>query len=279
MRKLLNLTLETSSEGALESKEPEDAKAETKSDETSSSSHTMLAAAALDETRSKQLLGSNNEERVDRHAKIIKAQDRLMKRNYLVQIDCPFCKAEALPGQIGTAYCTSQTCLASFCIDCNKRAHAPFSCVSWTKMAPTRVDLPPDIAKFLRTCPKCGQQQVKDKACNKMICGKDTHGEPIPGVPGCGTAYCFVCSQPWEPTHSGGDWRCKVVDKSVQDQAYNTQFIDMMSFVEALDKRPGDPGALVRAAQGHLIALGYAYLKQADEFAPPSIRYANAESI
>jgi len=60
----------------LERKEPEEA--------ASSDTNTLTVAAALEETRSKQLLGSSNEERVTRHANIIRAQDGLMKLNYLV---------------------------------------------------------------------------------------------------------------------------------------------------------------------------------------------------
>lgn len=49
------------------------------------------------------------------------------------------------------------------------------------------------IAINTKTCPICKQSVERSMGCNYMMC------QP-PG--GCGKAFCYVCSRPWEPEHS-----------------------------------------------------------------------------
>ena len=51
-----------------------------------------------------------------------------------------------------------------------------------------------------KTCPFCRKAVERSDGCNYMHC------KP-PG--GCNKAFCYVCSQPWEPTHSD-HFKCSI---------------------------------------------------------------------
>jgi hypothetical protein len=140
--------------------------------------------------------------------------DTILGREKLIVVECPFCEGTDVKlGPVSNAYCQNPDCVASFCVDCKLRAHNPFSCESWRAVSAESVELPPDIARMTRRCPKCKRQQTKDsESCNKMICGQNVHGSTTAGMGGCGTEYCFVCEDYWE-NHGSMYYTCHFVPR------------------------------------------------------------------
>lgn len=89
------------------------------------------------------------------------------------------------------------TCMCGnrFCFLCKEDLHPPCPCdivKKWsieTKKDEANVRW---IAVNTKICPFCKRPVERSEGCNYMMC------KP-PG--GCGKAFCYVCSKPWEPDH------------------------------------------------------------------------------
>ncbi|CAD8072657.1 unnamed protein product [Paramecium primaurelia] len=86
-------------------------------------------------------------------------------------------------------------CQNKFCFYCKEDLHPPCPCDLVKKWL---AEIKKDEANVrwivvnTKSCPFCKKPVERSEGCNYMMC------KP-PG--GCGKAFCYVCSQPWEPDH------------------------------------------------------------------------------
>lgn len=87
------------------------------------------------------------------------------------------------------------SCGTKFCFSCKEDLHPPAPCDIVKKwMTEVKKDEANVrwIAVNTKICPFCKRPVERSEGCNYMMC------KP-PG--GCGKAFCYVCSNPWEPDH------------------------------------------------------------------------------
>lgn len=110
---------------------------------------------------------------------------------YCTGLDCN----KILKPKVTTTKEVKCTCGNRFCFNCKEDLHPPCPCdivKKWlveTKKDEANVRW---IAVNTKICPFCKRPVERSEGCNYMMC------KP-PG--GCGKAFCYVCSRPWEPDH------------------------------------------------------------------------------
>ena len=92
-----------------------------------------------------------------------------------------------------------------FCFHCGYEAHAPASCLSWSKFCSYRDKDDALLSKWLynntKLCSNCGTRIEKNKGCKHITCK-------------CGHEFCWDCNQPWSlhDETTGGFFRCNLFD-------------------------------------------------------------------
>ncbi|CAD8125587.1 unnamed protein product [Paramecium sonneborni] len=86
-------------------------------------------------------------------------------------------------------------CGTSFCFRCKNEFHLPVPCdmaKTWVSEITKNEANIKWIVLNTKICPFCKRPVERSDGCNYLMC------KP-PG--GCGKAFCYVCSNPWEPDH------------------------------------------------------------------------------
>ncbi|CAD8125577.1 unnamed protein product [Paramecium sonneborni] len=110
---------------------------------------------------------------------------------YCLGVDC---KKILRPKDLSITTVTC-SCGTSFCFRCKNELHLPVPCdmakkwVSEINKNETNILW---IVLNTKICPFCKKPVERSDGCNYLMC------KP-PG--GCGNAFCYVCSNPWEPDH------------------------------------------------------------------------------
>ncbi|CAD8206015.1 unnamed protein product [Paramecium pentaurelia] len=128
-------------------------------------------------------------------------------------------------------------CQKKFCFYCKEELHPPCPCdlvKKWfQEMKKDEANIKWIIVNT-KQCPFCKKQVERSFGCNFMMC------KP-PG--GCGKAFCYVCSQPWEPDHKD-HFKCnkyvppnKIIEKEKELlQRYNFYYERFQSSQAAKEK-------------------------------------------